>query len=87
MKPTYTIRRIEAGPATDFTHEVSLDEVFAHEDEDRADAFVERLAREGKIERVVREDRESVLCRAPHVSQVELELLVARAWEETGPAR
>lgn len=74
----YSVERFDG---IDFDAVITFDDVLAHEEEGRLARFVEALDRQEGVERVVWEDREIVLVRAPRLDEVTLRGIVDRLWE------
>jgi hypothetical protein len=71
---------VERGAEGQFETVVSFDDEVAHEEEQRIARLVTTLAQVPGIERVVHEDREIILIRAPRIDDPSLEATIARIW-------
>ncbi len=80
----FSVGAIEGKALVGFTHVITFDDVVAHEQEDRVEALVGRLAGETGVESAVQDDREIVLVRAPQLETTDLEARVAQAWDAAG---
>ena len=67
--------------------QITFDDVVAHEEEGRLEAFVRVIDGLPGVDEAVHEDREVILVKARRMSQEELQLEAERAWYAAGRSR